>query len=66
MGHAINGGGFFNIDVEPLGASQNPGEVLSAIIKFKDAPLSKELLAEEMKKLVDETWDWQVCKLSET
>jgi hypothetical protein len=49
MGHAINGGGFFNIDVEPLGASQNPGEVLAAIIRFKDDPLTKEQLADEMK-----------------
>jgi hypothetical protein len=32
--------------------------VFSAIIMFKDSPLSEEMLAEELKKLVDEMLDW--------
>ncbi|KAK1696200.1 hypothetical protein QYE76_012897 [Lolium multiflorum] len=65
MGHAITGGGFYNIDVEPLRGSQAPGEVFAAIISFKGKPLSEEMLSDELKHLVDELWDWQVRKLSE-
>ncbi|KAK1698174.1 hypothetical protein QYE76_014871 [Lolium multiflorum] len=65
MGHAISGGGFYNIDVEPLRGSQTPGEVFAAIISFKGKPLSEEILFDELKHHVDELWDWQVRKLSE-
>jgi hypothetical protein len=36
MGHAITGGGFFNIDVEPLSRKGDTGEVFAAAIKFAD------------------------------
>nr|XP_051221807.1 uncharacterized protein LOC127340068 [Lolium perenne] len=65
MGHAISGGGFYNIDVKPLRGSQAPGEVFAAIISFKGKPLSEEMLSDELKHLMDELWDWQVRKLSE-
>jgi hypothetical protein len=65
MGHAITGGGFYNIEVEPLRGGQTPGEVFAAIISFKGKPLSEEQLSDELKHLVDELWDWQVRKLSE-
>jgi hypothetical protein len=55
MGHAITGGGFYNIDVEPLKGSA-PGEVFAAIISAKGKPLSKEMLSDELKHLVDELW----------
>ena len=42
MGHAITGGGFFNIDVEPLRGDGRPGEVFAAVIKFTTAPLTEE------------------------
>nr|XP_051212452.1 uncharacterized protein LOC127330203 [Lolium perenne] len=44
MGHAITGGGFFNIDVEPLRASQGASEVFTAVIKFDKDPLTEESL----------------------
>nr|XP_051196779.1 uncharacterized protein LOC127310119 [Lolium perenne] len=65
MGHAITGGGFYNIEAEPLRGGQAPGEVFAAIISFKGKPLSEEQLSDELKHLVDELWDWQVRKLSE-
>jgi hypothetical protein len=54
MGHAITGGGFYNIDVEPLGAGQGARESFSAVIKFKDEPLQEDQLTEELKLLVDD------------
>jgi hypothetical protein len=65
MGHAITGGGFYNIDVEPLGAGQGARESFSAVIKFKGEPLQEDKLTEELKLLVDDLWDWQVTKQSE-
>jgi hypothetical protein len=44
MGQAFTGGGFFNIDVEPLRSGQRKGEVFSAVIKFNMVPLSEEQL----------------------
>jgi hypothetical protein len=54
MGQAIIGGGFFNIDVEPLRSGQRKGEIFSAMIKLNTVPLSKEQLSDELKHLVDE------------
>jgi hypothetical protein len=66
MGHAITGGGFYNIDVVPLGAGQGARESFSAVIKFKDEPLQEDKLTEELKLLVDDLWDWQVTKQYES
>jgi hypothetical protein len=66
MGHAITGGGFYNIDVEPLKAGQVSGETFTAVIKFNDEPLSEDKLTEELKLLVDDLWDWQVTKKSDS
>ncbi|KAK1678769.1 hypothetical protein QYE76_039617 [Lolium multiflorum] len=66
MGHAITGGGFFNIDVEPLRASQGASEVFTAVIKFDKDPLTEESLSDELKVLMDDLWDWQVKRVSET
>jgi hypothetical protein len=66
MGHAITGGGFYNIDVEPLKGGKRAREVFAAVIKFMSAPLSEEQLAAELKHLVDDMWDWQVQRLSES
>jgi hypothetical protein len=49
-GNAIAGGGFFNIEVEPL-QSWETGEVFSAIIQFKAKALSDSQLANELKHL---------------
>jgi hypothetical protein len=38
MGHAISGGGLYNIDVEPLRGGLGNGDVFAAIIKFDLAP----------------------------
>jgi hypothetical protein len=64
MGHAISGGGFFNIDVEPLKNEPRPGEVFAAIIKFNDSALTEAKLADELKHMIDELWNWQVQKLT--
>jgi hypothetical protein len=64
MGHAISGGVFFNIDVEPMKNEPRPGEVFAAIIKFNDSPLTKAKLADELKHLIDELWNWQERKLT--
>jgi hypothetical protein len=66
LGHAFTGGGFFNIEVEPLHTGQGASEVFTAIIKFNTASLTEENLSDELKHLVDELWDWQVKKLSES
>ncbi|KAK1698198.1 hypothetical protein QYE76_014895 [Lolium multiflorum] len=56
MGHAFTGGGFYNIEVEPLeGPSQE--ESFEAVIHFD--------VAEELKNLLDGSWDWRVAKVSE-
>jgi hypothetical protein len=65
MGHAITGGGFFTIDMDPL-LAQGPGETFTGIIKFRSSPLSREQLSAELKNLIDELWDWMSCQLSET
>ncbi|KAK1632262.1 hypothetical protein QYE76_006577 [Lolium multiflorum] len=64
-GHAITGGGFFNIEVEPLKA-QAEGELFEAIIHFTSAPLTALQLSDELKSLLDDLWDWQVSKVSDT
>ncbi|KAK1647833.1 hypothetical protein QYE76_065638 [Lolium multiflorum] len=66
MGHAITGGGFYNINVEPLKAGQASGETFTAVIKFNGEPLSEDKLSEELKLLVDDLWDWQVTKQTES
>jgi hypothetical protein len=66
MGHAITGGGFFNIDVEPIRASQGASEVFTAVIKFDKDPLTEESLSDELKVLMDDLWDWQVKRVSKT
>jgi hypothetical protein len=40
--------------------------VYAAIVKFKSSPLSASQLADELKHMVDDHWDWQVCKLTES
>jgi hypothetical protein len=65
MGHAIAGAGFFAIEVDPI-KGKGTGESFSAVIKFKSTPLSPLQISDEFKDLVDEQWDWQVCRLSET
>ncbi|KAK1683243.1 hypothetical protein QYE76_044091 [Lolium multiflorum] len=64
MGHAITGGGFYNIEVEPLEGSFQE-ELFEAVIHFDVAPLSALQLAEELKNLLDGSWDWRVAKVSE-
>jgi hypothetical protein len=64
-GNAIAGGGFFNIEVEPL-QPRETGEVFAAVVQFLSAPLSDTQLSNELKHLVDEEWDWQVAKVSES
>jgi hypothetical protein len=55
-GNAIAGGGFFNIEVEPL-QPREVGEVFAAIVQFKSKVLSDTELSNELKHLVDEQWD---------
>jgi hypothetical protein len=64
-GHAITGGGFFNIEVEPL---QAPAEDVQfeAVIHFTSAPLTALQLSDELKSLLDDLWDWQVTRVSDT
>jgi hypothetical protein len=57
--------GFFNIDVEPFQPWEN-GEVFAAVIRFMSAPLSDIQVSNELKHLVDEAWDWQAVKISES
>ncbi|KAK1611592.1 hypothetical protein QYE76_035265 [Lolium multiflorum] len=64
-GHAITGGGFFNIEVEPLKV-QAEGELFEAVIHFTSAPLTALQLSDELKSLLDDLWDWQVSKVSDT
>jgi hypothetical protein len=64
MGHAISRGGFFNIEVEPMRSSPRPGEVFAAIIQFKESPLTEAQLADELKHVFDDLWNWQVRKLT--
>ncbi|KAK1602456.1 hypothetical protein QYE76_071984 [Lolium multiflorum] len=64
MGQAITGGGFYNIEVEPLEGSGQE-ETFEAIIHFEVAPLSAIQLADELKNLLDGSWDWRVAKVSE-
>jgi hypothetical protein len=66
LGHAITGGGFYNIDVEPLKGGKHTGEAFTAVIKFLSAPLTEEQLSAELEHLVDDMWDWQVRRMSET
>jgi hypothetical protein len=42
------------------------GDDFSAIIKFNTSPLSAVQLDAELKDLVDDRWDWKVCRVSET
>jgi hypothetical protein len=57
MGHAITGGRFFNIDVEPI-RDDGQGDQFTAVVKFKGTPLSELQLSDELKNLVDDLWDW--------
>jgi hypothetical protein len=57
MGHAISGGGFYNIDVEPIADSPREDR-FAAVIKFKSTLLTEAQLTDELKDLVDELWDW--------
>ncbi|KAK1695863.1 hypothetical protein QYE76_012560 [Lolium multiflorum] len=65
MGHAITGGGFFNIDVEPLQQMSTEGQ-FAAVIRFDEKPLTAVQLSNELKNLLDDLWDWQVVKLSDS
>jgi hypothetical protein len=64
-GNAIAGGGFFNIEVEPL-QPRETGDVFAAVIQFKAKVLSDAQLSNELKHLMDDSWDWQVAKVSES
>jgi hypothetical protein len=64
-GGAIAGGSFFNIEVEPL-LPQVAGDVFAAVVQLQSKLLSESELSDELKHLVDEAWDWQVAKVSET
>jgi hypothetical protein len=64
-GSAITGGGFFNIEVEPL-QPREAGEVFAAIVQFKSKVLSDSELSNELMHLVDEQWDWQVNKITDS
>jgi hypothetical protein len=64
MGHAITGGRFFNIDVEPI-RDDGQGDQFAAVVKFKGSTLSETQLSDELKNLVDDLWDWQVTKVTE-
>jgi hypothetical protein len=64
-GGAIARGGFFNIEVEPL-LPQVIGDVFAAVVQLQSKLLSESQLLDELKHLVDEAWDWQVAKVSET
>jgi hypothetical protein len=69
MGHAIAGRGFFAIEVEPLAESEQGAffaMVYATNVKFKSSPLSVSQLTNELKHMVDDHWDWQVCKLTES
>jgi hypothetical protein len=65
MAMPLQGGGFFNIEVEPL-QPRETGEVFAAVVQFLSSPLSDAQLSNELKHLVDEAWDWQVVKVSES
>jgi hypothetical protein len=65
MDHAFSGGGFYNIDIEPIADSPREDR-FATVIKFKSTPLTEAQLTDELKDLVDELWDWQVAKASET
>jgi hypothetical protein len=57
MGHAIAGGGFFTIEVEPLAENEQgafSAMVYAVIVKFKSSPLSASQLADELKHMVDD------------
>jgi hypothetical protein len=55
----------FNINVEPM-QDISKAEVFAAVIQFNGKSLSEEQLASELKHLMDDMWDWQVRRLSET
>ncbi|KAK1631884.1 hypothetical protein QYE76_006199 [Lolium multiflorum] len=65
MGHAFNGCGFFNIEVDLI-REETKGAQYTAMIRFSNNPLSEEELSGELKSLVDECWDWQVTRQSES
>nr|XP_051211535.1 uncharacterized protein LOC127329029 [Lolium perenne] len=66
MGFAITGGGFYNIEVEPI-RDEEKSDQFMAVIKFdKQQPLSAIQLSDELKNLVDDLWDWQVAKVSKS
>jgi hypothetical protein len=58
MGHAITGGWFYNIDIEPIRGGPRPREVFAAAIRFKKNLLSEPQLVDELTHLLDELWDW--------
>jgi hypothetical protein len=65
-GFAITCGGFYNIEVEPI-RDEEKGDQFVAVIKFdRQQPLSVIQLSDELKNLVDDLWDWQVTKVSES
>jgi hypothetical protein len=66
MGFAITGGVFYNIEVEPI-RDEEKGDQFVAVIKFDNQkPLSAMQVSDELKNLVDDLWDWQVTKVSES
>ncbi|KAK1604354.1 hypothetical protein QYE76_028027 [Lolium multiflorum] len=42
------------------------GEQFEAVIHFTTAPLTVEQLSDELKSLLDDLWDWQVARVSDT
>ncbi|KAK1662741.1 hypothetical protein QYE76_050900 [Lolium multiflorum] len=66
MGFAITGGGFYNIEVEQI-REEEMGDQFVTVIKFDNQkPLSALQVSDELKNLVDDLWDWQVTKVSES
>ncbi|KAK1665836.1 hypothetical protein QYE76_053995 [Lolium multiflorum] len=65
MGHAFTGCGFYNIEVDPI-REEAKGAQFTAVIRFANNPLSEAELSGELKSLVDECWDWQVTRQSES
>ena len=63
-GYGMDGIGFMCLEV----SEEEAGQALpnSATLYIEEAVLSAEKVEEEFKELVDENWDWQVWKLSDS
>jgi hypothetical protein len=66
-GYAVDGVGFHCLEVEEdqLVAEQSPPEH-EAIIIAGENRLTCDLLSQDLKALVEDNWDWQVKRISDT